>query len=347
MGARPEGDAMVDREHSESPAERDIAAAVRVSAIPVALWNLVSWRFVAISPPAAAILGIDGLAEGFDWTTFAVDGEKARRAVEAIRTGIFDGYQARRSFRQADGKLVERLVWVRAVDEERTLALVIFSEPNGASVADCDAAVGMLDTGRCIQQISSDVTRMLGYLPEACVGVFLDSLVHPSDVGALLAVFSRMTSDDTNISINVRVRAADGSWRPVHLTLGPTAGDTTPFGFAAVRDERMTVDPAGVEADRVAQLEQHLTRIAREVEAAGLLGLGGQIPNPERVPGLSELTSRQWQILTRLLQGERVPTIARGMYLSPSTVRNHLSEIYKKLGVHSQAELIEKFQPHE
>ncbi|HTD51048.1 MAG TPA: LuxR C-terminal-related transcriptional regulator [Acidimicrobiia bacterium] len=339
---------MADRERPESPAEQDIAAAVRASAMPVALWNLVSWRFVELSARAAAVLGIDPTAGDVDFRTVVVDAETARRGVEALRTGIFDGYQARRSLRRSDGTLIEKLVWVRVVDDDRTLALVIFIEPNAGSEsgADSDAAVGMLDTGRCIQQISSDVTGLLGYLPEACVGVFLDSLVHPSDVGALLAVFSRVTSDDTNISINVRVRAADGSWRPVHLTLGPTAGETTPFGFAAVRDERITVDAAGAEADRVAQLEQHLTRIAREVEAAGLFGLAGQIPNPERVPGLSELTSRQWQILTRLLQGERVPTIARGMYLSPSTVRNHLSEIYKKLGVHSQAELIERFQPN-
>jgi DNA-binding CsgD family transcriptional regulator len=30
------------------------------------------------------------------------------------------------------------------------------------------------------------------------------------------------------------------------------------------------------------------------------------------------------------------------MYLSPSTVRNHLSTIFRKLGVHSQAELIDR-----
>jgi DNA-binding NarL/FixJ family response regulator len=44
-----------------------------------------------------------------------------------------------------------------------------------------------------------------------------------------------------------------------------------------------------------------------------------------------------------LLRGLRVPTIARTMYLSPSTVRNHLAAAYQKLGVASQEELMQLF----
>ena len=49
---------------------------------------------------------------------------------------------------------------------------------------------------------------------------------------------------------------------------------------------------------------------------------------------------RQWEILTRLVRGQRVQEIADALYLSPSTVRNHLTAIYRKFGVHSQAELL-------
>ena len=60
------------------------------------------------------------------------------------------------------------------------------------------------------------------------------------------------------------------------------------------------------------------------------------------LPGLEDLTDRQREILTRLLDGDRVTTISRGMHLSASTIRNHLSTLYRKVGVHSQAELIER-----
>jgi DNA-binding NarL/FixJ family response regulator len=54
-------------------------------------------------------------------------------------------------------------------------------------------------------------------------------------------------------------------------------------------------------------------------------------------------STRQWEILTRLIRGERVQAIADDLYLSPSTVRNHLSVIYRKFGVHSQSELLAKY----
>ena len=59
------------------------------------------------------------------------------------------------------------------------------------------------------------------------------------------------------------------------------------------------------------------------------------------VPVDSDFSERQLEIIERLLRGERVPTIARELYVSQSTVRNHLSVIFRKLGVHSQEELLQ------
>jgi DNA-binding CsgD family transcriptional regulator len=97
-------------------------------------------------------------------------------------------------------------------------------------------------------------------------------------------------------------------------------------------------------AERVAVLERHLDRIAHEVEAAGRISIVSGMPEPSTVPGLSDLSARQWEVVTRLLRGERVPTIARGMFLSASTVRNHLATIYRKVGVRSQAQLLDLLQ---
>jgi DNA-binding CsgD family transcriptional regulator len=55
---------------------------------------------------------------------------------------------------------------------------------------------------------------------------------------------------------------------------------------------------------------------------------------------LDALTSRQREIVTALLQCERVSTIAQALCVSRSTVRSHLTEIFAAFSVHNQAELI-------
>ena len=58
------------------------------------------------------------------------------------------------------------------------------------------------------------------------------------------------------------------------------------------------------------------------------------------LPQINHLTTRQWEVLTRIVKGERVPTIADDLHVSQSTVRNHLSVIFKRFGVRSQPELL-------
>jgi DNA-binding CsgD family transcriptional regulator len=91
---------------------------------------------------------------------------------------------------------------------------------------------------------------------------------------------------------------------------------------------------------RADQLEQHLWRIGMEVRAAGLVPVGGQTFPLSPIREFGELTTRQREIVGRLVAGERVTEIARDMYLSPSTIRNHLTAVFHKFGVHSQVELI-------
>ena len=57
---------------------------------------------------------------------------------------------------------------------------------------------------------------------------------------------------------------------------------------------------------------------------------------------LELLSARERDILTPFLKGRRVPSIAKLLFISPHTVRNHLQSIYRKVGVRSQSELIDK-----
>jgi DNA-binding NarL/FixJ family response regulator len=139
------------------------------------------------------------------------------------------------------------------------------------------------------------------------------------------------------------MRHRHGTWQAVTAVLTAVDGDSaSPFAFVLAADDE---PEASAERKRVTELEHHMQRIAVEVQAAGVLRVLGPTADAIRVPALSELSARQWEVISRLARGERVSTIASEMYLSQSTVRNHLSAIFRKVGVHSQRDLLALLRP--
>ncbi len=55
-----------------------------------------------------------------------------------------------------------------------------------------------------------------------------------------------------------------------------------------------------------------------------------------------QLTKREQEVLTHLSQGLSYMHISQNLYISEGTVRKHIENIYKKLGVHNKVEAIQK-----
>ena len=53
-----------------------------------------------------------------------------------------------------------------------------------------------------------------------------------------------------------------------------------------------------------------------------------------------QLTQREMMIAERYAQGATYKTIAAGLDIAPTTVRNHLASVYRKLEVRNKPELI-------
>jgi DNA-binding NarL/FixJ family response regulator len=62
--------------------------------------------------------------------------------------------------------------------------------------------------------------------------------------------------------------------------------------------------------------------------------------NDEREEGLGSLTAREREVLNLLARGHSNREIAEELVITNKTVKNHLSRIYEKIGVHSRAEAI-------
>ncbi len=196
-----------------------------------------------------------------------------------------------------------------------------------------EMTVGTVDPEWRILTISSEAERILGTPANAMVGMRLVARMPQTDVDHLVAARELVeVAHSVALKINWEV---DDELREVTCFL------TKPVGMRDLAFMFVPEVPAPVgQEHRTAELERHLVKIAAEVEASGVLDRFFVLPDPADLPELQRLSARQWEIMSRLLQGERAPAIAKELFLSPSTVRNHLSMIYRRFGVHSQAELL-------
>ncbi len=69
------------------------------------------------------------------------------------------------------------------------------------------------------------------------------------------------------------------------------------------------------------------------------------ISNPKDQEIIS-LSKREVEVLEQLSKGLSYTLIADNLFLSPSTVRKHIENIYKKLQVHSKIEAVQKAKDH-
>jgi PAS domain S-box-containing protein len=293
------------------------------------------------------------------------DREQCRQRLDLLEHGVIDGYHFTSTSTTPSGSPLQLEVEVQRLNdaEGRYLALVLLATSDATHEAErtdalvalrstCSQAelnapllVGTVDRDWRIARLSSDVKDVLGYDPKAIVGTPFTAWVHPRDVGNLLVGIGRALEGDATMTIRVRAQHADGSWCPMVAAIIPLTGPQPEPEFAFIvrpvdEADINVLEGDGSSSDRIAALEHRLRRIAIELEAAGVLQRVRHLPDLACFPEVNELSTRQLEVLTRLLDGQRVRTIAAEMFVSPSTVRNHLAAIYRKFAVHSQAELL-------
>lgn len=60
----------------------------------------------------------------------------------------------------------------------------------------------------------------------------------------------------------------------------------------------------------------------------------------EPAPPLDTLTNRECDVLAEMVETMRITQIAENLCIAEQTVRNHISNIYSKLGIHDRLELV-------
>lgn len=130
-------------------------------------------------------------------------------------------------------------------------------------------------------------------------------------------------------------------WRPPAGASAP-GGATVPTEAGAPAAPAAPAPGAPLGDEHVGTVVDLLRRAAHHLGHARLLLDAieqGDEARGEVVGRLASLSPQERRVVDLVAGGRRAPTIAAELGLSQSTVRNHLSNVFRKLGVSSQAEL--------
>ena len=78
--------------------------------------------------------------------------------------------------------------------------------------------------------------------------------------------------------------------------------------------------------------------------AVRMVGLGMTVFRPDEAPTGPPLTDREREVLDLVAGGATNREIAERLFLSPHTIKEHTSSLYRKLGVRNRAEAVQKAQ---
>ncbi|MCU1593562.1 MAG: Response regulator containing a CheY-like receiver domain and an DNA-binding domain [Frankiales bacterium] len=338
-----------------------LRAYVRAATLPMLLLELPSGLAHELSDAMSELLGVDRQqALGTAAPGYTEDSEASRVSLQMLSDGYLDGYSKRVLLPTGSGDVVEVDVRVDACDgrapDRMAVATVlrVLPDPYPAEPALLEAhpraaspVTGTMTAGGVIDRVVKDAGGVLPEPATVMLGRSLLDVVHPQDAGAVMMLAAHASARAASVTGRARFRTANGGWHLVRLalqSLAPNPSAEGAAGFAFALSTSLPPDPALQPLEATAARFQAIAeRNAQDLSAAAAVAAerSTQRPPLRPHPGLDLLTDRELQIVVRLLAAQRVPAIAKELFLSQSTVRNHLTAVYRKLGVHSQGALVE------
>jgi DNA-binding CsgD family transcriptional regulator/PAS domain-containing protein len=304
-----------------------------------------SGAIIASTPAASRLLdpaGDDIVGRRLEELT----GDEPGGALALFADGLINGYEASRTLSRPDGPDLRVGLWCRRFDHQATsrFALVLITTdapsleaPGTRFAPEGEPVIGTVSRSGAIEQCTHGTVALFGKPPAQLLGVPVSDLVEVADAEKWHAATSAASSGEHAVTVVVRTRMTG---KPPGLA--PTVCDVLLLplrpGFTFIFLPVTGGAPRALDTVGVQSMLMSLSRVAGLAQSERQRTSGF---DEQDLPGLSDLTSGERDMLTRLISGYRVGSIADDLVLSPSTVRTHLASIFAKLGVSNQSDLLD------
>jgi DNA-binding CsgD family transcriptional regulator len=317
---------------------REILDVISHSHAPVMVLQIPSFVITAASPGAHELL--DSLAQPLIGRSLndLTEGHPSG-AMALLAAGRITGYESLKVLKLTGER---RRLWIGALPDTgptRVVVAMLLKEDASGRVLvpwkDDDAlspVIGSTDARLMVDRVSSEVFESLGYRAHEIIGTSFLTLIAPEDIADVLSALAQTSKHKEGVTLRVGAVGADLVPVTCQLVLLPLTPAPS-CAFALLTEE--SDDPA----DEIA-IADLITRLGRRIRSA-MTSQAVASAALRSDTNLGRLGSRDLEIVTRLMVGDRVSSIAKRLFLSEGTIRNHLSSVFGKLGVSTQQELIE------
>ena len=206
------------------------------------------------------------------------------------------------------------------------------------SISNTADGVFAVDEDQRIVHWNAGAERLLGYSSQETLGRFCYEVIDGVDQSSRQVCFrgcpvldcAKNGSPTPGHDVKVKAKDGTGRWLSmVHTFINGNSRNGNSQHLAAVVHIFRDVT-GGMEA------KQALERISREVSAYA----GPAAARELEVQHHGELTDREQQVMSMLVQGEGTSGIAKKLMISNATARNHIQNILVKLNVHNRLEAV-------
>lgn len=116
-----------------------------------------------------------------------------------------------------------------------------------------------------------------------------------------------------------------------------------PFSDAQLRASVRMAEARGAREATAGAAGQVDDAIRRLTSALSELRVIGHAPPPvPNDPAFDTISHREWEVIRAIVRLHSVADVAKALFISPHTVRNHLKSIYGKLDVDSKLALVQR-----
>ena len=172
--------------------------------------------------------------------------------------------------------------------------------------------------------------RILGYTPRDVIGrpccdVFVGRDENDNRLcyqGCHVTTLVKMAEPVQSFDMRTRTKAGKPVWINVSILATPANGKAGPMTIHLFRDVTATKELLTLVQDRL------------------------PAPGGEKPDAGSALTRREIEVLRLMMQGLNTAAAAEKFHVSPATIRNHVQNIFGKLGVHSRLEAVAYASKH-